>query len=293
MIVICLSGGLGNQLFQYAFGRVLSLKNKNELYFYDGLLNKKKSFLTYREYKLHHFRINIKLANKKDLEIFEKKSILSIIKNIAGKSDYKIYQDFKIGFKKELLKITEDIFLEGYFQSPKYFDSIRNLLLSEIQIKEKEMLNKKENEFINMINNSVSVSIHIRRGDYFNNKATNKMHGVCTIDYYNNAINYIQNLFNKNCTLYIFSDDVNWVKQNFKIEIEHFYASDYILNKDYLELLCISYCQHQIISNSSFSWWGAWLNKNPNKIVICPEFWYRDYPTKSIDLIPKNWLIFK
>ena len=117
---------------------------------------------------------------------------------------------------------------------------------------------------------------------------TNKFHGVCSLEYYANAI---KNVSEKvvNPVFYVFSDDIAWVKENLKIDFPTKYVSDGIL-KDYEELMLMSYCKHNIIANSSFSWWGAWLNKNPEKVVVAPKQWFADESVDTSEIIPETWI---
>jgi len=133
-----------------------------------------------------------------------------------------------------------------------------------------------------------SVSLHIRRGDYLTMQKAIDTIGVCPLDYYDKAIREITRKI-KNPTFFIFSDDINWVKENLKTNSPTIFVSGGKL-KDYEELILMSKCKHNIIANSSFSWWGAWLNNNPNKIVIAPKKWFKDTSKNTRDLIPESWL---
>ena len=134
-----------------------------------------------------------------------------------------------------------------------------------------------------------SVSIHVRRGDYLTNPVTFQTHGLCDIDYYKKAIDEILDLVDKP-HFFIFSDDQSWAKSNIIFGA----PTDYVMHnnslKNYEDLRLMSYCRHHIIANSSFSWWGAWLGNNPEKIVIAPKKWFNDPKIDTTDLIPDTWL---
>ncbi|MFH0972649.1 MAG: alpha-1,2-fucosyltransferase, partial [Patescibacteria group bacterium] len=184
----------------------------------------------------------------------------------------------------EILKLKDDIFLDGYWQTEKYFKDIEDIIRSEFTLKtEYSNLNP---ELIAKISSCNSVSMHIRRGDYITNQNTNEFHGICFLDYYKKAINLIAEKF-PNPTIFIFSDDLKWCKENIKIKYPIVFVKG---NKNYEDLIMMSKCSHNIIANSSFSWWGAWLNNNPNKIVIAPQKWLNNPNINYSDIIPSTWI---
>ncbi len=255
---IKIKGGLGNQMFQYAYGKKLILIDKKNIFFDISSFNKK-SKDTGRQFILDKFNIDssIEFINKGNF-------ITSFINKIIS-------------------KITGNY---GFYQSEKYFKPIEKIIRREFTLKEplssaaqiisNEILDKKD-----------SVSIHIRRGDYVLDKKTNKHHGTCELDYYKKAIEYIKDKI-QSPVFFIFSDDIEWPKENIKEENSFFISNPEI--KDYEELILMSNCNHQIIANSSFSWWGAWLNQNPNKIVIAPQKWLNTDISKQPDIVPKTWI---
>lgn len=133
------------------------------------------------------------------------------------------------------------------------------------------------------------MSIHVRRGDYINNPETFKLHGVCGLDYYHAAIEYITKRTNTP-VFYIFSDDISWAEENIKSKNQMIFVKETPHGKDYFEMYLMSVCKHNIIANSSFSWWGAWLNKSPEKIVIAPKKWMNETSIDTTDLVLKNWI---
>ncbi|MEI6553564.1 MAG: alpha-1,2-fucosyltransferase, partial [bacterium] len=135
---------------------------------------------------------------------------------------------------------------------------------------------------------SNSISIHIRRGDYISNQEANNFHGSCSIDYYTEAINIIKGKVS-NPIFFVFSDDIAWVKENLKSDIVATWVSEYNLDNTE-DLLLMSFCKHQIIANSSFSWWGAYLNRNINKIVIAPKKWIANKGYNTDEITPSSWI---
>lgn len=282
MIIVKLKGGLGNQMFQYAFGRFLSIKNKDITKF-DTIGLEKNSQETYRKYSLGVFKISGSLASED--EIKKIKYPFGILSKGFRFVNAKVFRNFNISFNPKLLNLKNDIYLDGYFQSEEYFKTIRNILLDELVLNsELSPSALKFNEQI--INSKNSVSLHVRRGDYVADRKINSIHGTCNLDYYNNAISLITEKI-ESPTFYIFSDDIEWVKENLSVNNAIFVSNREI--KDYEELILMSKCKHNIIANSSFSWWGAWLNQNPNKIIIAPKQWTIKETSDKLGIIPKSW----
>lgn len=282
MIVVKLIGGLGNQLFQYAMGRNLAYKKNTKL---------KLDISAFQTYKLHnyslqHFNIFEDFVRNNELYSLKKKSILSsdIFKPYYKKKHIK---EKKLGFDTNYFKVPKNCYLEGYWQSEKYFRDIQDIIKKEFRVKHKIL---GENAVIadNIIKTN-SVSIHIRRADYVSNKKTNNVHGTCSFKYYLKAINIIKNNVG-NPFFFIFSDDIFWARKNFK-KFDNITFVDYNnASKNYEDLRLMSLCKYNIIANSSFSWWGAWLNKNNKKIVIAPKKWFRNDKYKNDDLVPTFWI---
>lgn len=286
MIIIKLGGGVGNQLFQYAFGRNIEILNKTEVKFDLSWFEQYKE----RAHKLKHFNAVEKIASSAEiikLNKYRKKSgRLAFFHNFFVADDSIYIKQKQFEFIPQILKIMNPLYLDGHWQSEKYFKGIENIIKKEITLKEtprnyfKQMSAK-----IEKIN---SVSIHIRRGDYITMQKAIDIIGVCPIDYYYKAVNKLIKKI-KYPTFFIFSDDIEWVKKNLEINSPMIFVSNNTI-ADYEELILMSKCKHNIIANSSFSWWGAWLNENPQKIVIAPKNWFKDKSINTKDLVPENWL---
>jgi len=285
MLIIKLKGGLGNQLFQYAFGRLIALRRGEDLKLDKDILGQRGD--TYRAYGLDNFNIRAEIASRE--EVLKVKYPYGLISKALRFFKAKFLRIFHIGFEARMLK-TKARYLEGFFQSYKYLESIRRELLEEITLKDKSF-ELKYFAILQEIKTSESVALHIRRGDYVNNPATKKAHFICDLSYYQKAINLIKEKLNeKNLTpkFFVFSDDINWAKENFKLFDFIFVSRPEFLDPE--ELILMSKAKHNIISNSSFSFWSAWLNNNPEKIVIAPALWNRKYRRAYKDLIPEDWL---
>jgi hypothetical protein len=290
MIVVKLMGGLGNQLFQYATAKVLSKKLNCKVYFdLSFLKNFNSKNFTKRKYELDIYNLPITIIPKHELYIF---FIKNIYNNIFIKKKYKNIKNKYINYTPiydpNLIDLQSSTYLDGYFQSYKYFENIKLDLFNELNLF--NFILEKDNllNIYNEIKNCNSVSIHIRRGDYANNSHINNIHGTCSLKYYNEAINYIFKK-HKNVKFYFFSDDINWC-------LENFHNSNFIfLNPSQIpsvDLYLMSNCYHNIISNSTFSWWSAWLNNNEMKDVIAPKKWFKNSMLNitTHDLCPPDWI---
>jgi hypothetical protein len=282
VIIINLKGGLGNQMFQYAFGRAISnrfgleLKLDGNYYFSE---NNKKSELQ-REYLLDKFNIAANLASIKEARRVNPiwKKILRKIKcKVFGPSNAFIYSEREYNEK-------DNRYYVGFWQNEKYFKDISGTIRNDFALKEK-MSDVSASYLDKITGDSASVSIHVRRTDILDPK--NLYGGICDMDYYKNAIALIKKKAAAP-TFFVFSDDIEWCKKNLKFsDPVHFVSNSE--TKDYEELILMSKCKHNIIANSSFSWWGAWLNENHDKIVIAPKKWLNIPEKEYEDVLPENW----
>lgn len=293
MIITKLIGGLGNQMFQYAAGRRAALFNNVDLKL-DITGYENQDGITPRKYMLHIFNIKEDFVNLKEIQrlkgargnIFIRS--FSRLKNKITpyyKQPYVRQKSFQ--FDPNILEISDETYLDGYWVSEKYFKDIQNTIHKEFAFREKP--DKKNKRIIDHLKKLESVSIHIRRGDYVSDKKTHDYHGICGMDYYKKAVQIVAQKIRKPY-FFIFSDDPEWAKKNIKIKHPNKIVDYNFGKKDHEDLRLMSLCNHNIIANSSFSWWGAWLNKNPNKIVIAPKRWFADQSIDTTDLVPDSWI---
>lgn len=289
MIIVNLSGGLGNQMFQYALGRHLSIKNDTALKL--NISEYKRQNL--RNYDLSHFDIFEDFITAKDSMELSYPSD-SLIKKQFKKCWARIFDinlinyinEQNINFNPEILSLGDNIYLDGYWQSEKYFSEIKDVIKRNFTVKDKpDPINK---SFLEEITGCESVSVHIRRGDYVSNQKTNQVHGFLGLEYYQRALNTMLEKIDSP-HFFVFSDDPVWSKQNIKIDAPITYI-EHNGEKNYEDLRLMSTCKHHIIANSSFSWWGAWLSSNENKIVIGPSKWFRNKKYNDLDRMPEKWL---
>ncbi|MCK5137864.1 MAG: alpha-1,2-fucosyltransferase [Bacteroidales bacterium] len=294
MIIVQITSGLGNQLFQYAAAKALSIQLntslKLDLSYYEE--NDDRRFL------LDKFNIISTKASPSEMDQlkgYRSNTIRAKIKRRLNFSGFEYYNKTHIkertfhNFYPDIFKHRGDLYLEGYWINPNYFKGIETTLRSEYSLKDE--LEETNIRILNLIENTNSVSIHVRRGDFLNNN----FFKLPELEYYRTAINIISERIH-NSSLFIFSDDPEWCKIYFRSEKHRFTIITNNLDiGDHVDLFLMSKCKHNIISNSSFSWWGAWLNKTPKKIIIAPKLWYNNKQAqKSIesgDLLPNAWLI--
>ena len=281
MIITKLKGGLGNQLFQYAAGRAVALHHKVPLKL------DVTTFETYNPhngYRLDQFAIQAEIAAENEIiNLKGRSTVLFSALRKAGLVKRKSYFKEKRSsyFDASVFK-NNYVYLDGYWQNELYFSDIRELILEELSLN--SSMNDLSFAYLECIKKNNSVSIHVRRGDYLNLKNIN----VLDVDYYMKAVEYIRKIVEKP-TFYIFSDDLEWCKSSLAFLGDCIYVERTQTEIDDLKLM--SFCQHNIIANSSFSWWGAWLNQNPNKTVIAPKGWLLNDPGSS-NVIPSDWVKF-
>lgn len=295
MIVINLIGGLGNQMFQYALGRSLSLRRGEDLYL--DISNFKKNYLL-RRYELDIFRFQKKYANQKILNQIkygkENPSIITkITRQVRRKLDYDYtpgrYFERNLRYSENVFSCPSNVIIYGYFQCEKYFLDIKNVIQSDFEIIVPP--NEKNAKELQIIQNSKnSVAVHFRRGDYVTDSNINQFHGVCDISYYSRAIEFISHKLG-DLNLFLFSDDPEWVKNNFKTDHQLHIVDINNGDSSYEDLRLMQSCSHFIIANSSFSWWGAWLSMNEDKIVVAPKQWFNEpFNQDAQDIVCSNWI---
>lgn len=293
--VVKVVGGIGNQMFQYAFAYVLAQKLKTKVLL-DLSWFEEENYpegITPREFELDIFNVDYQKASKEDLNKI-------IPSKRRSKFQRFLWETFKINsckpsgnsfvetvnyiFNKHLLTSDDYFYYDGYFQNEKYFKDYRNGILNSFSLK--LPLDDKNNSVLDIIKSTNSVSIHVRRGDYVSLDCASKFHGLCSLYYYAKAIKHIAKKV-KNPHFFLFSDDIAWVVENLKIGYPYT-VIDFNGEKSFFDMELMKNCKHNIVANSSFSWWGAWLNQNPKKIVVSPKKWIAK--KQKCDIIPKEWV---
>jgi hypothetical protein len=285
MIIVNIKGGLGNQMFQYAFGRALSLKRNEELKLdTTGLDLAHTHDDAIRSFALNAFNTHYTLATPE--EVAQCKYPHGMLSRIYENVLMKIARKLHLTSEKAQADNSSRCYFDGYWHSPQYFNDIRNVLTDDFKLK--QPLGRSAQSLADTIHNEVSVSIHIRRGDYVHSPRVSKEFGTCSLSYYQHAIQHIEKHV-PNPSYFVFSDDIAWAQEHIQVSGPLEFISDPTIT-DQEALTLMSHCTHHIIANSSFSWWGAWLNTNPNKIVVAPTPWFNTQTLTHPDLIPETWI---
>lgn len=279
-VILKLDGRMANQMFEWAFARAFEAKN--------GILplidNSKETL------KLNHFAMfkELKTIKQPFWNKFLRKVI--IFRNLRNritelKFDIPTYSE-PDDFDENMFNIKAPAYIKGYFQNEKYFNDVRELLIKDFKLTAK--LNQANKKMLEMIKNTESVAVHFRRGDYTKKRVADYF-GVCSVEYYQKAVKTVADKLDKKPTLFIFSDDINWVRQNVNFDYETVYVDINSGKKGFFDMELMKNCRHNIIANSSFSWMSAWLNENPDKIIVAPTPWTND-ETKNREIVPENWI---
>lgn len=291
MIIIRISDGLGNQMFQLAAGLAVSAERGASL------------------------RLDIScFADDRMQRRFELNRVFSCAAEIAGKADVRRILGWQhphrvrrimsrrgmamlrrkelviephFHYWPEINHVPSDCYLAGYWQSEKYFqkhtDEVR------VRFTFKHPLTDNNAEIAEQISRVNAVSLHIRRGDYVSDSGTRAKHGVCLPGYYEKAIHYLAKRV-ESPHFFVFSDDMDWVRFNLKISHPCCFVAHNRGEESYNDMHLMSLCRYHIIANSSFSWWGAWLNPDKDKIVVAPERWFNNHPVYTGDIFPAGWI---
>lgn len=292
MIIVNLIGGLGNQMFQYAVARSLAIRKKVPLYL---------DISPYRTYKKHQ-GFELKRIFNCAGEIATAAHIRSVLgwcalPGMGGLAQQQsairrflcpqLIVEPHFHYWPKIWEIPDKAYLVGYWQSEKYFQEIAATLRQDFTFC--QPLSEVNQDWLQRIKACNAVSIHIRRGDYASEKVTRNVHGLLPLTYYHRAIRYLTEQLEEP-TFFIFSDEITWAKEHLRLPASHYFVEHNCGGESYNDLRLMSACKHHIIANSTFSWWGAWLNSFNNKIVIAPQQWFAVEGRNTEDLIPNTWL---
>lgn len=271
-----MSGGVGNQLFQYAAAFALSRRVQAQLvldtsWFRTAGRRLSRNFQLTELVSLHDDDVVISALHP---------FIRRLRSSVRGDSTL---TDAQIGPERFRSLVTQrSIRMSGYWQSERYFEPIAQLLRDIIVVKRQAALESAE--WVTASELSDSVGIHVRRGDYVSNRDTNTFHGVCTATYYEKGLEYVRKTRDVR-RVFVFSDDIEWCKKELRLNADTFFVDQMVGDPDQLKLM--SFCSHHVISNSSFSWWAAWLGRTDNQIVVYPEKWFAN--GGKLESMPEGW----
>jgi hypothetical protein len=291
MVIVKLMGGLGNQMFQYALGRSLSLHHNVDFKMDTSFLldrTPRSKDIVIRDYDLSIFNIVENFATAAEVQRLKKKVLNNkrvdlLTKKILGINRTYIKEPH-FHFCPEIFSQGPNIYLDGYWQTEKYFLNCKEAIRNDFTFRKPP--GKNILELLNKINECNAVCVNVRRGDFL----VNSYHGAISTDYYERGASIVREKIS-NVHFFVFSDDIEWCQQNLKLPdtttyVTHEYAGGKF--SDYLRLMI--HCKHFIIPNSTFGWWSAWLNNNDDKIVIAPEKWFGSGPKDTQDIIPDDWI---
>lgn len=290
MIIVRVIGGLGNQMFQYALGRQLADRLHVPL---------KLDISGFRLYDLHRYSLwalNTREDLATDAEVAQaiggwiarvRQLMTGAIPVLPARSRRYI-RESTFAFDPRVLEVPDGSYLDGYWQSDKYFAGSEERLRVEFSFR--APLRGQNLETAEQMRERPSVSLHVRRGDYVSNPKTSQIYGVCDAEYYERCIEYLAARL-EDPAFFVFSDEPDWARENLHISYPTTVVFHNDASRNFDDLRLMSLCDHHIIANSSFSWWGAWLNPEPSKIVLMPRRWFRDRdPEATADVRPEGWI---
>lgn len=281
-VEVVTGAGLGNEMFQYALGRTLAIRMQRPLVLDISMLYLEPDW----GFDLPCFRLGEQRVRDAP---FMSRARMKLLRKLAsyGLEVMHVVNESGLAFAPEILQIDRPCVLDGYWQSERYFESISERLREEFTIIQPQ--DQRSSDCQRRILETKSIGLHVRRGDYVTIPFHNDFHGTCSKQYYDAAIKLVMARLGPNAELFVFSDDMMWSRENIRYPLPTTYV-DWNQDRCYEDLRLMSSCHAMIIANSTFSWWGGWLNPRPDKLVIAPRNWYRA-PGVASDLPKSSWLM--
>ena len=284
-VTVELQGGLGNQLFQYATGRAISLRHSCPLLLDTRWFGRQ----SVRRYDLDNFAHAGKIVEGRMASAMASIRFVRKLSNAYGKLAGHVLEDMEDGFDPRIMTASKGVYLRGYWQAPAYFVEFRPQILNEL--KWKHPAAGKNRQLLAEMSRHAYVGVHVRRGDYVANPQNLELFAQCLPDYYAHAVEALLARDPGQYRFIVFSNDLRWAKANLQLPGKTIFAEHNGGFAGQEDIRLMSACRHNIIANSTFSWWGAWLNPNPNKIVVAPKSWFVR-PGYSNDFInPPDWIV--
>lgn len=289
MIIVKVMGGLGNQLFQYAFARniekLTGRKVKIDISYFRSIPERDTTRLEQITDLFPHFEVasseEVQSLRRKETSIYGR-----ILRKLRIQRKIFLTED-DVGYQKDAIN-SGNAYLEGYWQAENYFREAAANIREEL-VFPTEQLSHQGKDYLEKIKRTpVAVSIHVRAGDYLNAENQACFGNICTAEYYQKACAYLKQRY-PDCVFFLFTNDVEWTRKNIKLAYEQIeIVDDWDGKQEWVDMFLMSQCTHNVIANSSYSWWGAWLNQHENKMVICPSKWTNNNTNK--DTICKGWI---
>jgi len=282
MVTVAIFGGLGNQMFQYAMGRAMALRNGCRLQLDTRHYDQKGAF----RYGLGDFNIKAVIGTSRTLPPTKQRRL----KYLAWRhfsSRHRLIREQGLSFNEPVTLATGSMYLKGYWQSERYFSEFADAIREELTVS--DPASGENLEMLRRIESEPCISVHVRRGDYVTNPKANAFHGTCSIAYYQQAVKQVHQKVGDRLPVYLFSDDLEWATENLTFDCRVIPVGINPATAAREDLRLMSSCTHNVIANSSFSWWAAWLNRSPDKMVIAPPHWFAKGRDENRDIIPGGW----
>lgn len=284
MIVVRITGGLGNQLFQYALGRTLALRHDAPLLLDLSHYQEQGSDHTRRCCELDAFATRWREATPEEVRLFRTTRPQRLLEHIGIRGRYRTFHQHGFGFSPDVFGLRSPMYLQGTWQSERYFAEAANTLRAEIALA--RAFSAEAAELAGRMRSMASVSVHVRRGDYASDPKTRSYHGLLEQTWYEAAMGSMLEHV-PDAHFFVFSDEPGWAREQFRSTAPITVLEPHSSPED---MALMARCRHHIIANSSFSWWGAWLNPDTGKRVIAPRAWFSDPAIDTHDLLPPDWI---
>ena len=291
MIITNVIGGLGNQMFQYAAGRALARARGQPLHLdisgFDG-------YGLHQGFELKHvFKCEATIASDEEVRTILGWRAANAVRRILVRPGFAAWRgptfivEPHFHYWRGIRDVPATAYLYGYWQSEKYF--VDDVVALRADFSFRQPLSEVNTVWAERISRCTAVSLHVRRGDYVSDARTHAANGVCSLDYYRAATRHIAGCVEEP-VYFVFSDDIAWAKDNLDIGYPCHYLDHNRGEESYNDMHLMSLCRHHILANSSFSWWGAWLNSSAEKIVVAPARWFAGGNRQVVDLFPQGWV---
>ena len=294
MIISRIDGGLGNQMFQYAYGLYLAQRNQTEL------LLDTSSYASGPQhgYLLDRFSISSRRLNHHEQELIptryredsgessDAQGLGNILLGNFFGPQLRRHKESTFGFQRRHLRVRDNRYLVGYWQSEKFYPGLRDRLLQEFQ--PVSPLSATSQQYAEQISTCSSVAIHVRRGDYVKDPAAAAIYENLSANYYHRCVKEFQ-AYRPGTHVFIFSNDIPWCRENLSFDAPTHFVDHNNGATAHEDMLLMSKAACCVIANSTFSWWAAWLNNRPQKTVFAPLHWFRPGTLRSDDILCESW----
>lgn len=281
-VVVRLKGGLGNQLFQYAAGRSLAERLQADLKVDVAAFGSGD-----RRYGLGHFIASPQVATPEEVRSAGGARRIQLVLGMLHARG-PVLRERHFHFDRRFEQIATSVYLDGYWQSERYFAHIAPLVRDELRVRVAPSIANAAT--LERIRAGTSVAVHVRRGDYVTNAKARRTHGGCPPDYYTAACRFVVER-TRRPSFFVFSDDPEWVRANLSFPGAVEYVDHNGPRDAHEDLRLMAACQHHVIANSTFSWWGAWLGHSKTQIVVAPQRWFATRTRRTADLFPTQWVL--